>query len=95
MLPLKRSLLNRKILINALKALASIISICSLHIDNPPIEDYTEIFYMTSASELLYDCQFNANQFILATSPLILMTSNFFSQRNICGHSPYVTFSLM
>jgi hypothetical protein len=33
--------------------------------------------YMTE-SELLYDWQFNANQFILVISPLKLTTSNFF-----------------
>jgi hypothetical protein len=49
MLALKRSLLNRvSILINVLKALASNISICSLHL----IEDYTEIFYMIDRGDI-------------------------------------------
>jgi hypothetical protein len=43
-----------------------------------------------SESELLYDWQFTAYQFVLATSPLRLTTSNFF-QLNACFHSPYVT----
>jgi hypothetical protein len=44
MLVLNRSLLNTEYtLINVLKALASIISMCSLR--NFLIEDYTEIFY--------------------------------------------------
>jgi hypothetical protein len=44
--------------------------------------------------ELLYDCRFIANQFVLATNPLRLKTSNFILQRNTCGYSPYVTSSL-
>jgi hypothetical protein len=35
-----------------------------------------------------------ANQFILATNPLRLMTSDFIFQPNTCGYSPYVTSSL-
>jgi hypothetical protein len=46
-----------------------------------------------SESELLYDWRFTANQFVLATSPLRLMTNNFF-QLNTCFHRPYVTSSL-
>jgi hypothetical protein len=43
LLALKRSLLNREwILMNVLRALASVSSMC-----NPLIEDYTEIFYMS------------------------------------------------
>jgi hypothetical protein len=34
---------------------------------------------ITSESESLYDSPFTANQFVLATSPLRLTTSNFFS----------------
>jgi hypothetical protein len=46
MLALKRSLLNREqILINVLKALASIISMCTL-------EYYTEIFYMIDEGDI-------------------------------------------
>jgi hypothetical protein len=45
-------------------------------------------------SELLYDWRFTANQFVLATSPLSLTTSNFIFQLNTCGYSPYVTSSL-
>jgi hypothetical protein len=44
--------------------------------------------------ELLYDWRFTANQFILATSPLRLTTSNFIFQLNTCGYSPYVKSSL-
>jgi hypothetical protein len=53
-------------------------------IDNP----------IESESELLYDWRFTAKQFILATSPLGLMTSNFIFQLNTCGYSPHVTSSL-
>jgi hypothetical protein len=38
-------------------------------------------------SDLLHDWRFTANQFVLATCPLRLTTSNFFSQLNTCGHS--------
>jgi hypothetical protein len=44
--------------------------------------------------ELLYDWQFTANQFVLATSPFRLMASIFFFRMNICFHSFYVTSSL-
>jgi hypothetical protein len=47
-----------------------------------------------SDSELLYDWRFTANQFVLETSPLGLMTSNFIFLMNTCGYSPYVTSSL-
>jgi hypothetical protein len=47
-----------------------------------------------SESELLYDWRFTANQFVLATSPLSLTTSNFIFQLNTCSYSPYVTFPL-
>jgi hypothetical protein len=47
-----------------------------------------------SKSELLYDCRFTANQFVLASSPLRPTARNFF-QLNFCGNSSYVTFSLM
>jgi hypothetical protein len=47
-----------------------------------------------SASELLYDWRFTANQFLLATSPLRLTTSNFILHLDTCGYSPYVTSSL-
>jgi hypothetical protein len=46
-------------------------------------------------SELLCDWGFTVNQFVLATSPLRLATSNLIFQTNTCGHSPYVTSSLM
>jgi hypothetical protein len=42
---------------------------------------------------LLYDWRFTANQFVLATSPLRLGTSNFIFQLNTCVYSPYVTSS--
>jgi GTP cyclohydrolase I len=52
MLALKRSLSNReKILVNVLKTLASIVSMCSHHVIL--FEDYTKIFYMLSRSHQL------------------------------------------
>jgi hypothetical protein len=45
-------------------------------------------------TELLYDWQFTANQFVLAHSPLRLTARIYFSQLNTCGHSPYITSSL-
>jgi hypothetical protein len=61
----------------------------------PPSLHSTELHSDSkSESELLYDWQFTANQFVLATSPLRLTTSNFFFQLNTCGYSPYVTSSL-
>jgi hypothetical protein len=47
-----------------------------------------------SKSELLCDWRFNSNQFISATSPLRLTTTNFILQLNTCSYSPYVTSSL-
>jgi hypothetical protein len=44
-----------------------------------------------SETESLYDWRFTANQFVLATSPLRLMTRNFIFQLDTCGYSPYVT----
>jgi hypothetical protein len=44
-----------------------------------------------SESELLYDWQFTANLFVLATSPLRPTTSNFIFQLNTCDNSPCVT----
>jgi hypothetical protein len=53
MLALKRSIFNKElILINVLKALASVISMCSLHVINPLIDDYTQIFYMTDEGNI-------------------------------------------
>jgi hypothetical protein len=46
-----------------------------------------------SKSELLYDRQYTANQFVLASSPL-RPTTNFFFQLNSCVNRPYVTSSL-
>jgi hypothetical protein len=43
-----------------------------------------------SESELLYDWRYTANQFVLATSPLRLTTSNFILQLNTCCYSLYV-----
>jgi hypothetical protein len=37
-------------------------------------------------SELLYDWRFTASQFVLATRPLGLTTSNFIFQLNTCGY---------
>jgi hypothetical protein len=47
--------------------------------------------FRESESELRYDWRFTASQFILATSPLRLATTNFIFQLNPCGYSPYVT----
>jgi hypothetical protein len=47
-----------------------------------------------SESELLYDWRFTDSQFVLATSPLKLTTSNFIFQLNTCSYIPYVTSSL-
>jgi hypothetical protein len=44
--------------------------------------------------ELLYYRWFVANQFVLATSPFRLTTSDFILQLNTWGYNPYVTFSL-
>jgi hypothetical protein len=49
---------------------------------------------LSCSSQLLYEWRFTANQFVLATTPLRLTISNI-SQLNTCGHSPYVTSSLM
>jgi hypothetical protein len=46
-------------------------------------------------SELLYDWQLTANQFVLAASALRLTTINFIFQLNTCGYSPYMSPSLM
>jgi hypothetical protein len=43
---------------------------------------------------LPYDWRFTANQFVLATNPLRLTTSNFIFQLNTCNYSPYITSSL-
>jgi hypothetical protein len=45
-------------------------------------------------SELLWNWRFTANQYVLATSPLTLTTSNFIFQLNTCSYSLYVTSSL-
>jgi hypothetical protein len=58
-----------------------------------PTLETPSILILESESESLYDWPFTANQFVLATSPLRLTTSNFF-QMDTCGHSPYVTYSL-
>jgi hypothetical protein len=55
---------------------------------------WTVLSESESESELLYDWRFTANQFVLATSPLRLTTSNFIFQLNTCCYSPYVTSSL-
>jgi hypothetical protein len=47
-----------------------------------------------SESELRYDWRFTAHQFVLATSPLRLTTSNFIFKLNTCSCSPYLTSSL-
>jgi hypothetical protein len=44
---------------------------------------------------LLYDWRFTANPFVLGPSPLRPKDRFLFSQLNTCGHSPYVTSSVM
>jgi hypothetical protein len=44
-----------------------------------------------SESELLYDWRFTANQFVLAPSPLSIMTRDVFFWLNPCDHNPYIT----
>jgi hypothetical protein len=43
---------------------------------------------------LLYDWRFNANQFVLASSPWRLTFRDILFQLNPYGHSPYVTTSI-
>jgi hypothetical protein len=47
--------------------------------------------FSASESELLYYWRYTANEYVLATSPLRLKTSNFIFQVNTCNYSPYVT----
>jgi hypothetical protein len=47
--------------------------------------------HQKSKFKLFYDWRFIVNQFILATNPFGLTTSNFIFQLNTCGNSPYVT----
>jgi hypothetical protein len=47
-----------------------------------------------SESEILYDWRFTANQFVSATSPLRLTTSNLIFQLNTFGYSPFVASTL-
>jgi hypothetical protein len=58
------------------------------------LENFYAINSSVRKSELLYNWRFAANQFVLAPSPLRLMTNNFIFQLNTCGYSPYVTSSL-
>jgi hypothetical protein len=59
-------------------------------------QSQSQCYFTTQSqeSELLYEWQFTANQFVLTTNPLRLTTSNFIYQLNPCGNSPYVTSSL-
>jgi hypothetical protein len=50
--------------------------------------------FVLSESQLPYDWQFTANQFVSATSPLRLTTNNFIFQLNTCGYIPYVKSSM-
>jgi hypothetical protein len=52
------------------------------------------LLWTQSESEPLYDWRFTAKQFVLATSPLRLTTSNSIFQLNTSGYSPYVASSL-
>jgi hypothetical protein len=54
---------------------------------------HTGVVLLMSESELLYDPRFTVNQFVLATNPLRLSTSNFIFQLNTCGYASYVTSS--
>jgi hypothetical protein len=47
-----------------------------------------------TATDLLYDWRFTANQFVLPTNPLRLTTNNFIFQLRTCGSSLCVTSSL-
>jgi hypothetical protein len=51
----------------------------------------SQLNWLGSESELLYDWRITANKFVLATSPLRLTSSNFIFQLNTCGYSLYVT----
>jgi hypothetical protein len=51
------------------------------------------IYVSDSESELLYDWQFTANQFVLATN-LLRVTTRIFFQLNTCNCSPYIISSL-
>jgi hypothetical protein len=53
-----------------------------------------ETMRFMSALKLLHEWRFIANQFVLATNPLRLTTSNFMFQLKACSYSPYVTSSL-
>jgi hypothetical protein len=67
-----------------------------LHSDIPSIQCKTNLRgAVESESELLRDWRFTGNQFVLATSPPRLTTSNFIFPLNTCGYSPYVTSPLM
>jgi hypothetical protein len=59
-----------------------------------PAANTPQLKTLESEPELLYDYRFTTNQLVLAPSPLRLTTSISF-QLNPCGHSPYVTSSLM
>jgi hypothetical protein len=54
----------------------------------------TSCWILNGKSESPYDWRFTANQYVLATSTLRLMTSNVIFQLNTCGYSAYVTSSL-
>jgi hypothetical protein len=62
---------------------------------------YIKINFLTfKESELVYDCRLNANSVRLVAMPLETDGQVFFfflggGQLNPCGHSPYVTSSLM
>jgi hypothetical protein len=69
---------------------------CCLNLEESPVSQILDlVLYSEAESELLYDWQFTANQFILASRFLRFMTSNFIFQLSICGYSPYVSSSLM
>jgi hypothetical protein len=50
---------------------------------------------LNSKSKLLCEWRFTADQFALASSPLRFTARDFFFQRNSCGHSLYVTSSMI
>jgi hypothetical protein len=67
---------------------------CNNFLHNFPYTTASQLISVWVESELLYDQRFTANQFVLATSPLRLTTSNFIIQLNTCGYSSDITSSL-
>jgi hypothetical protein len=87
---------------NSLQHTLSLPSLLYLHWLSPGngFQCYNSLQHTLSLSSLLYvhwllyGRQLTTNQFVLATSPLRLMTSNFFFQLNTRGRSPDLSPSL-